>query len=321
MLSDFIYQFFCCPLGLAADASLTNALVFFIGTTLKISLLLVLVVSLMGIVNAYLPVEWVKKNLTDRNWWGLEHLLAAIFGAITPFCSCSSVPLFIGFLKGGIPLGVTLSFLITSPLVNEVAIVLFWGVFGIKITLIYVGFGLMIGTLVGWLLGHLNLQPYLADWVKESLEKRSENAPLPQDDRSFRLRWPEIRRDAKQTFHRIFPYVLGGIFVGALIHGFVPPGYFELIMKQQQWLSVPLATIIAVPLYSNAAGVIPVVQSLVDKGVPLGTALAFMMSVVGLSFPEAILLKKVMHLKLLILYFFSVSCSIILFGYLVNFWG
>ncbi len=321
MLSELIRKFLCCPLGINEGTSFYNALHFFLVDSIKISILLIVVISLMGVVNSYFPVHKVQEILTKRKWYGLENLLASALGAITPFCSCSSVPLFIGFLKGGIPLGVTLSFLITSPLVNEVAIVLFWGVFGIKVTLIYVGFGLFTGALVGFILGKLGLDVYLEDWVKDSLEEKIVQEKQEVESPSFKERLPLIRQDALNTFKKIFPYVLGGIFIGSLIHGYVPQGYFEEIMRKNQWISVPLVTIFAVPLYSNASGVIPVVQSLVAKGIPLGTALAFMMSVVGLSLPEAVLLKKVMQMKLLVIYFATITFSIIFFGYVFNFFS
>lgn len=305
-------------LALDEGSHWTEALHFFIYDSLKISFLIVFVISLMGVINSYFPVNKVRQFLENKKLYGLEHFLAAILGAITPFCSCSSIPLFIGFLKGGIPLGVTLSFLITSPLVNEIAIILFLGIFGIKITLIYVAAGIFIGTVVGFLLAKLGLEDSLEDWVQEQLKEKIAAASINKK-RSFRERIPEIKEEAISTFIKVIPYVLVGVGVGGLIHGFVPTGYFEQYMGKENFFAVPISTILAIPMYSNASGVIPVIQSLVTKGVPIGTAMAFMMAVVGLSLPEALLLKKVMKLKLIAIYFSSVGISIILLGYFFNF--
>ncbi len=304
---------------LALDGSIhwVRSLHFFIYDSVKIGVLVIFVISLMGVVNSYFPVDKVRSFLENKKLYGLEHLLASIFGAITPFCSCSSIPLFVGFLKGGIPLGVTLSFLITSPLVNEVAIVLFLGIFGIKITLIYAIAGILVGTVVGSVLSKFGLEIYLEDWVQEQLKIKLQQAGM-EDSRNFRERIPEIKDDAIDTFKRIFPYVLGGVAIGGIIHGFVPTGYFEQYMGKDFIWAVPISTILAIPMYSNASGVIPVIQSLVAKGIPIGTALAFMMAVVGLSLPEALLLKKVIKLKLIMIYFSSVGVSIILLGYIFN---
>ncbi len=294
-----------------------QALHFFIYDSLKISFLVVFVISLMGIVNSYFPIDKVRAFLENKKLFGLEHFLASVLGAITPFCSCSSIPLFIGFLKGGIPLGVTLSFLITSPLVNEIAIILFLGIFGWKVTLIYAFSGILIGTIVGFILSKLGLEDHLEDWVKEQLKQKMAQASI-EDHRGFKARIPEIKAEAIDTFLKIIPYVLGGVAVGGVIHGFVPTGYFEQYMGKDNFFAVPISTILAIPMYSNASGVIPIIQSLVAKGIPIGTAMAFMMSVVGLSLPEALLLKKVMKLKLIVIYFSSVAISIIVLGYLFN---
>ena len=284
---------------------------------MKISFLVVFVISLMGIINSYFPIDKVRNFLENKKLYGLEHLLASILGAITPFCSCSSIPLFIGFLKGGIPLGPTLSFLITSPLVNEIAVILFLGIFGIKVTLIYAVSGILIGTLVGLFLSKLGLEEYLEDWVKEQLKEKLVQATT-QDKRTFVERIPEIKAEAIDTFLKIIPYVLVGVAIGGVIHGFVPTGYFEQYMDRNNIFAVPVSIVLAIPMYSNASGVIPIIQSLVAKGIPIGTAMAFMMSVVGLSLPEALLLKKVMKLRLIVIYFTSVAVSITALGYLFN---
>ncbi len=304
---------------LTLDSSIhwVRSLHFFIYDSIKIGFLLLFVISLMGIVNSYFPVDKVRSFLENKKLYGLEHLLASILGAVTPFCSCSSMPLFIGFLKGGIPLGVTLSFLITSPLVNEVAIVLFLGIFGIKVTLVYAISGILVGTIVGFVLSKFGLEIYLKDWLQKQLENKLKLEEF-KDVRNFKVRIPEIKDDVIITFKKIFPYVLCGVAIGGLIHGFIPTGYFKQYMGKDFIWAVPVSTLLAIPMYSNASGVVPVIQSLVAKGIPIGTALAFMMAVVGLSLPEAILLKQVMKLKLIVIYFFSVGISIVVLGYIFN---
>lgn len=294
-----------------------DVLHFFIYDLFKISFLLFIVIFFMGVISSYLPVEKVRGYLENRKFFGLENLLASLLGALTPFCSCSSIPLFIGFLRGGIPLGVTLSFLITSPLINEVAVVLFLTIFGWKITLIYILSGLFIGTVVGFILGKLHLERYLEGWLQEQLKKKMDALNLA-DNRTLKERWPEIKGEALGTLKRVLPYVAGGVAIGALIHGLVPTNYFEQYMGKENLFAVPISTLLAVPMYSNASGVIPVIQSLISKGIPLGTAIAFMMAVVGLSLPEAILLKKVMQTKLIAIYFSTVAVSIIIMGYFFN---
>ncbi len=303
---------------LPSESHWSQAIHFFIYDSLKISFLIIFVIFLMGVVNSYFPIDKVRSFLENKKLYGLEHLLAAVLGAITPFCSCSSIPLFIGFLKGGIPLGVTLSFLITSPLVNEIAVVLFFGIFGLKITLIYAITGILIGTFVGSFLSRLRLENYLEGWVQEQLKQKIEQAKY-QDKRTFRQRIPEIKTEAIDTFKKIIPYVLGGVAIGGLIHGFIPTGYFEQYMGKDNVFAVPLSTVLAIPMYSNASGIIPVIQSLVGKGIPIGTAMAFMMAVVGLSVPEAMLLKKVMKFRLIAIYFSSVGLAIIGLGYFYNY--
>lgn len=305
-------------LAIGADTHLGIALNFFVYDTLKILILLFVIVFLMGIVNAYFPVERLKDYLSRKKLYGLEYLFAAIFGAITPFCSCSSVPLFIGFVQGGIPLGVTFAFLITSPLVNEVAIAMFIGLFGLKATLIYALSGILLGTLGGWLLGKFHLEPWLSDWVKQILAHKMQQAEYEEEIRSFRQRLPEISRGAWDIVKGVLAYVVIGIGIGAAMHGYVPENFFGQYLGGGQWWTVPLAVILAVPMYANAAGIVPVIQVFVAKGVPLGTAIAFMMATVGLSIPEATLLKKVMSLQLIGVYFGVVTVFIILSGFLFN---
>jgi len=304
--------------GIGAETHLGTAVNFFVYDTLKILILLFLIVFLMGIVNAYLPIEKLKNFLNRKKLYGLEYLLASIFGAITPFCSCSSVPLFIGFVQGGIPLGVTFSFLITSPLVNEVAVAMFIGMFGIKATLIYTLSGILLGTIGGWVLSKFNLEPLLSDWVKKILENKMQQEEYEEEALSFRQRLPEIARGSWDIVKNVVLYVIIGIAIGAVMHGYVPDNFFAQYLSGKQWWTVPLAVILAVPMYANAAGIIPVIQVFVAKGVPLGTAIAFMMATVGLSIPEAILLKKVMTIKLIAIFFGVVTLFIILSGYLFN---
>lgn len=272
----------------------------------------------MGVVNSYFPIDRIRNFLSRNKLYGFEYLLASTFGAVTPFCSCSSVPLFIGFVKGGIPLGITFAFLITSPLVNEVAIAMFIGMFGWKSTLIYASSGILLGTIGGFVLGKLRLERLLSDWVQQILRKAEIEDKLEEEKKSFAQRLPEVGREALGIVKSVFWYVIIGIGIGALMHGYIPTGFFEQYISKDNPLAVPLAVILAVPMYSNAAGVLPIIQVLVQKGIPMGTAIAFMMAVVGLSLPEATLLKKVMSLKLIAIFFAVVTGCIILSGYLFN---
>lgn len=311
----FVYD----VLSLDREQHLAEALNFFIYDTAKILILLFVVILFMGIVNSYFPIDKVKNYLSRNKLYGFEYLMASLFGVVTPFCSCSSVPLFIGFVRGGIPLGVTFSFLITSPLVNEVAIGLFVGLFGVKTTIIYVVSGVLLGTISGIILQKLNLERYLTPWVKEVLENAQRDQDIFEAEKlSFRQRLPIIWEEVVNILKGVIPYVVVGIAIGGLMHGYIPEGFFEKYMSKDNLLAVPLATIFAVPMYSNASGILPVVQVLVAKGIPIGTAIAFMMGVVGLSLPEAMLLKKVMTMKLIAVFFGVVMLCIIFSGYLFN---
>ena len=298
---------------------LAAALNFFFYDTTKILLLLLIVIFFMGIVNSYFPIEKVKNYLSRNKLYGLQYLMASLFGVVTPFCSCSSVPLFIGFVRGGIPLGVTFAFLITSPLVNEVAIGLFIGLFGLKTTIIYVISGVLLGTISGSILQNLKLERYLTPWVKEVLENAQRDQDLFQAEKQTLLqRLPIIWAEVLKILKGIIWYVIIGIAIGGLMHGYIPEGFFQKYMDKDNLFAVPIATILAVPMYSNTSGILPIVQVLVAKGIPLGTAIAFMMGVVGLSLPEAMLLKKVMTLKLIAIFFGVVTLCIIISGYLFN---
>ncbi len=305
--------------GLDNASKWGDALNFFIYGSIKILILLFVISAIMGIINAYLPVSKLKNYLQTHKLYGLQYLLSSVFGAVTPFCSCSSIPLFIGFVKGGIPLGVTFAFLITSPLVNEVAVAMFLGAFGVKITVIYVVSGILLGMVGGWILGRMKLEPLLSDWVK-NIQKQSEAQAEEWDEEKipFLERLPGILKDSWGIVKGVLVYVLIGIGIGAAMHGFVPEGFFEQYMGKDNLFAVPIATILAVPMYSNAAGIVPIVEVFVAKGIPIGTAIAFMMGVVGLSIPEATLLKKVMTWKLVGIFFLVVAVCIIVSGYLFN---
>lgn len=306
-------------LGITPESHLGSATNFFVYDTLKILFLLFLITIFMGIVNSYFPVERVRNFLSRNKLYGLEYLFASTFGAITPFCSCSSVPLFIGFVKGGIPLGVTFAFLITSPLVNEVAIAIFLGMFGLRTTVIYVLSGIFLGVIGGFIIGKLKLEYLLTDWVKEIWEKaEAEQEAFKVAPQTFFQRIPNIFKEALQIVKGVVLYVIVGIGIGAAMHGYIPEGFFEKYIGKAVWYSVPLAVILGVPMYSNAAGIIPVIQVFVAKGIPVGTSLAFMMATVGLSIPEAMLLKKVMTTKLIAVFFSIVTVCIIFLGYFFN---
>lgn len=289
---------------------------FFFYDTFKIFVLMLVITHFMSALRYYLPIETLRDFLTKRKLYGLDYFLATVFGAITPFCSCSSIPLFIGFLEARIPLGVTFAFMITSPLINEVAIALFLGIFGLQTTLLYIGAGILIGMIGGFVLGKLNMEKYVEDFVWK-VQSKKEDQPV-EKRKSFIAVVPQLSREAFGIINKIALYIVIGVGVGAFIHGYVPEGFFETYLESAGFWGVPLATILAVPMYANASGVIPIIQSLVAKGVPLGTALAFMMAVVGLSLPEALILKKVLKWQLLATFFGVVTVGIIIIGYTFN---
>lgn len=319
MIQQFADWLIYTVLGLDATTRLSEVLDFFVYDSLKIILLLFSISILMGIVNAYFPIERLRSYLTSHRLYGLQYLLASIFGAITPFCSCSSIPLFIGFVKGGIPLGVTFAFLITSPLVNEVAVAMFLGTFGVRVTMIYVLSGILLGMAGGILLGKLKLERYLSPWIIQLQQMQMEaDSVWEAEHQGFITRLPGIVRDSLGIVRGVLLYVIIGIAIGAAIHGYVPEGFFAEFMQRAGVFGVPASVLIAVPMYANAAGIVPVVEVFVAKGIPLGTALAFMMSVVGLSLPEATMLKKVMTWRLIGIFFGTVAVMIMLLGWLFN---
>lgn len=320
MIQQFADWLVYSVMGLDSASPLGTAVNFFFYDTIKILILLFFISVLMGIINAYFPIERLRNYLQTHKMYGLQYLLASIFGAVTPFCSCSSIPLFIGFVKGGIPLGVTFAFLITSPLVNEVAVAMFLGSFGLKVTLIYVISGILLGVIGGFVLGRMKLESQLSDWVRQiQAQATTEAEAWEKEHTSFWKRLPSIVRNAWGIVRGVLIYILIGIGIGAFMHGFVPEGFFEQYMSKDNWFAVPLSVILAVPMYANAAGIVPVIEVFVAKGIPIGTAIAFMMAVVGLSLPEATLLKKVMKWRLIGIFFGTVTLFIILSGYLFNF--
>jgi len=300
-------------------SKLGDALNFFVFDTLKIFILLGFITLIMGIINSYFPIDKVRNFLTKRKWYGLDYFLASFFGTITPFCSCSSVPLFIGFVKGGIPLGVTLAFLISSPLVDAVSVAMFLGMFGWKVTIVYVVSGIVLSMIAGYILGKMKIEHLLTDWVQQLLKnKQVEVESYIEEKQTFVQRIPFIVKEAFVIVKGVAIYILIGIAIGGLMHGFIPTGFFEQYITKENPFAVPIAVLVGIPMYSNAAGVLPIMQVLVQKGIPIGTAIAFMMAVVGLSIPEGLLLKKVMSTKMLFIFFGVVATCIIISGYLFN---
>ncbi len=318
MLEQFLNWFVLDFLNIASSSHLAESLKFFLKDVTEILFLLLFLTHLMSLFRFYFPIGKLRNFLATRNFFGADYFLASIFGALTPFCSCSSIPLFIGFLGARIKIGVTFAFLITSPLVNEVAVAIFIGVFGWKITVVYVLAGIAIGMLGGFVLGKMGVEKYLTDYIKDIQKSGIKTGTTNQKKR---LSIEVIKRISKEAFlivKGIAIYVIVGVALGAAIHGYVPAGFFEHYITKENIFAVPVSVILAIPMYSNASGVIPIIESLVDKGVPLGTALAFMMAVVGVSLPEALILKKVMKLPLLAAFFGVVTVGIILIGYLFN---
>ncbi len=302
-------------LGLVENSLFAHALHYFLIGFTEIVILIILVTYLMGIVTSYLPMEKIRGYLERNKKSGIGNLLASTFGAITPFCSCSSIPMFVGMMQARIPLGIALSFLITSPLVNEIAIAIFWVSYGWKVTVIYVLTGITLGVVGGIVLEKMGMAQHVADWIKNLGENHSE---MEKDTRSFSQRLPEINTNAVTTLKSLVPYVFVGLAIGSFIHGYVPEEFFETYISKSNPLAVPIAVLLAIPLYIDAVGVLPIIESLVDKGVPLGTAISFMMAAIGLSFPEALLLKKVMNKPLIIAFFSTIGIGMILSGFFFN---
>jgi uncharacterized membrane protein YraQ (UPF0718 family) len=302
--------------GLREESRLSSAVEFFVFEAPKVLLLLTVVVFGVGIIRSFFTPERTRRTLAGRRE-AIGNGLAALLGVVTPFCSCSAVPLFIGFVTSGVPLGVTFSFLISAPVVNEVALVLLFGLFGWKVAVLYAGTGLVIAFSAGWVIGKLGLERWVEPWVLQMTRGNEETAA-----EEPRLTWEDRirygREAMKEIVGRVWPFVLGGIAVGAGIHGYVPQNFMASIMGKGAWWSVPLAVVIGIPMYSNAAGIIPVVQALLGKGAALGTVLAFMMSVVGLSFPEMVILRKVLKVPLILVFAAVVGFGILVVGYVFN---
>ncbi len=293
---------------------LGGALQFFFYDTPKVLMLLTGVVFVMGMVNSYFTPERTRALLAGRSE-GVANVMAASLGIVTPFCSCSAVPLFIGFVQAGVPLGVTFSFLISAPMVNEVALTLLFGMFGWKVAMLYLGLGLSVAIVAGWVIGRLKMEAYLEDWVRDMPKTSAtfEDAGTTLADR-IEGGFAAVR----EIVGKVWPYILGGIALGALIHGYVPEDFMASFMGKDAWWSVPLAVLIGVPMYTNAAGVIPIVQALLAKGAALGTVLAFMMSVIALSLPEMIILRKVLKVRLIATFVGVVATGILMVGFVFN---
>jgi uncharacterized membrane protein YraQ (UPF0718 family) len=300
--------------GLPASSHLGSSVAFFLYDAPKVMLLLVLIIFAVGIVRSFFTPERTRQMLAGKREF-VGNILASGLGIVTPFCSCSACPLFIGFVETGIPLGVTFSFLIASPMINEVAVVLLYGMFGWKIALIYVVTGLIIAIIAGWVIGKLKLERFVEDWVLDTKlsPTATENSGMRFEDR-VHCGLNAVR----EIVGKVWPYLLGGIAVGAVIHGYVPEGLLASFMGKDAWWGVPMAVLIGVPMYSNAAGIIPIVQALMEKGAALGTVLAFMMSVVAISLPETIILRRVLKWQLLGIFVGVVALGIIVVGYLFN---
>ena len=301
--------------GMTAGSHLTETLRFFIFEVPKVLLLLALIIFLVGIVRSYFSPEKTRRVLEGKSLF-TGNILASLLGIVTPFCSCSAIPLFLGFVEAGIPIGVTFSFLIASPMINEVAIVLLFGMFGWKTAVIYVASGLVIAMLAGWIIGRLNLRHWVQDWVYQS---QFGNSDSEGEKLKFTDRIQYGYNAVKEIVGKVWVYVVLGIAVGAGAHGYVPADFMASLMGKSAWYSVPLSVIIGVPLYSNAAGIIPIVSVLIEKGASLGTALAFMMAVIGLSLPEMIILKKVLKLPFILTFAGIMAVGIMIVGYLFNF--
>jgi uncharacterized membrane protein YraQ (UPF0718 family) len=301
-------------LGMTAGSHLAEALRFFVFEVPKVLLLLTLIIFLVGIVRSFFSPEKTRKALEGKSLF-TGNVLASFLGIVTPFCSCSAIPLFLGFVEAGIPIGVTFSFLIASPMINEVAIVLLFGMFGWKTAVIYVVSGLVIAIIAGWIIGNLNLRYWVQDWVYQS---QFDNTDSKRERLKFANRLQYGYNAVREIVGKIWIYVIIGIAVGAGAHGYIPEDFMASLMGKSAWYSVPLSVIIGIPLYSNAAGIIPIVSVLIEKGASLGTALAFMMAVIGLSLPEMIILKKVLKIPFILTFAGIMAAGIMLVGFLFN---
>ena len=300
--------------NIAPKTLLAGAVNFFIFDTIKIFILMAVIIFFVSIIRSYLPPKKIRMILSHKNKY-VGNILASLFGIITPFCSCSAIPLFLGFIQAGVPLGTTFSFLIASPMINEVALILFLGLFGWKMALIYVTSGLIISILSGIVIDKLKVENLVEPFVYQNSINGNINLP----DMSRKERITYALGYTLDIFKKVWPYIIFGIGVGAWIHGYVPMDFLAQYAGSDKWYAVPLAVLVGIPLYSNAAGIIPLVSALTEKGVSMGTTLAFMMSVTALSLPEFMILKKVMKTKLILIFAGIVGIGITFTGYLFNF--
>ena len=300
--------------GMTKGEHFTEALRFFIFEFPKVMLLLILIIFFVGIIRTFFTPERTRKALEGKKTF-TGNVMASTLGIVTPFCSCSAIPLFLGFVESGVPLGVTFSFLIASPMINEVAVVLLYGLFGWKVALIYVGTGLAIAIIAGWVIGLLKLEKWVEPWVYETHQVTNGEE---EEKVTFGSRISLGYDAIKDIVGKVWIYVALGIAVGAGAHGYVPEDFMAALMGKSAWYSVPLSIVIGIPLYSNAAGIVPIVSVLIEKGASLGTALAFMMAVIGLSLPEMIILRKVLKLPLIFTFIGVVGFGIMIVGYLFN---
>jgi len=314
-LEHWVNFFIDSILGLEHLTRLTEAIRFFLYEVPKVLLLLTLIVFAVGIIRTFFSPEHTRKVLEKKSLL-FGNVLASMLGIVTPFCSCSAVPLFIGFVEAGVPLGVTFSFLIAAPMINEVAVILLFSFFGWQTALIYVSTGLTIAILAGFVIGKLKLEKYVEEWVYEI---KAANTDSSEEKIRFAERIEYGYTAVKDIVAKVWIYIVIGIAVGAWIHGYVPENFMAGIMGKSAWWSVPLSVLIGIPMYSNAAGIIPIMQALLEKGASLGTALAFMMSVIGLSLPEVIILKKILKMPLILTFVGVVACGIVIVGFLFNF--
>jgi uncharacterized protein len=301
-------------LHLAENQHFGSAVEFFLYDTPKVLMLLTLVVFAVGVIRSFFTPERTRKILAGKRE-SVGNVLAALLGIVTPFCSCSAVPLFIGFVTTGVPLGVTFSFLISAPMVNEIALVLLYGLFGWKVAALYLGTGLLIAMIAGWTIGRLRMEQHLEEWVTQL---QAGDAEVVEQGKTWAERIRYGIDAVRDIVGKVWIYVVIGIAVGAAIHGYVPEGFMASIMGKNAWWSVPLSVLIGIPMYSNAAGIIPVVHALLEKGAALGTVLAFMMSVIALSLPETIILRKVLKPRLIATFVGVVGFGILIVGYLFN---
>jgi uncharacterized membrane protein YraQ (UPF0718 family) len=314
MFKDFSQYIIFNVLKLEQGSRFADILEFVIYDTVKIFLLLTIIIFFVSIIRSYFPPERTRKILLTHKNEFIGNILAAFLGIVTPFCSCSAVPLFIGFVEAGVPLGVTLSFLISSPMVNEVAVVLLWGLFGLKIAAIYLGTGLLVAIVGGFVIGKLRLEK----WVEEYVYKLHIGQSHEIIKQTFKDRFQYAKSNTTDILKRVWLFIIIAIGIGGFIHGYVPQDFLIRYAGPQNPFAVPVAVLVGVPLYSNAAGVIPIVYALMDKGLSMGTVLAFMMAVTALSFPEMIILRKVLKVPLLAVFAGIITVTIIMVGYLFN---